>query len=111
MGRNSSKIITGGENVFPAEVEAVILATGLVVDVCVLGMPDRHWGEAVTAVYVPRQPTITASQLAAAIADRLSPYKQPKQWFAIAALPRNSQGKLNLGLVRQILDSDVILEA
>ncbi len=52
-GRQSLMIITGGEKVFPPEVEAVILATKLVEDVCVLGLPDPYWGEIVAAVYVP----------------------------------------------------------
>ncbi|MEM9807883.1 MAG: AMP-binding protein, partial [Cyanobacteria bacterium P01_D01_bin.56] len=52
VGRSSQKIITGGENVFPAEVEAALLATGLVTDVWVTGVPDDLWGQAVTAVYV-----------------------------------------------------------
>ncbi|HCF28370.1 MAG TPA: 2-succinylbenzoate-CoA ligase, partial [Cyanobacteria bacterium UBA11049] len=58
IGRNSNKIITGGENVYPNEVEAVIRATQLVDDVCVIGICDRTWGQAVTAVYVPN-PKVT----------------------------------------------------
>jgi O-succinylbenzoic acid--CoA ligase len=53
VGRRSHKIITGGENVFPAEIEAAIRSTQLVADVCVIGLPDQYWGQAVTAVYVP----------------------------------------------------------
>lgn len=103
VGRNSSKVITGGENVFPAEVEAALLATGLVAEVCVLGQPDRQWGEAVTAVYVPTTSTVTVTQLRDALRDRLSPYKQPKHWIAVTNLPRNAQGKLNLAQIRQIV--------
>jgi len=53
IGRRSLMIVTGGEKVFPPEVEAVILATKLVQDICVLGLPDLYWGEIVAAFYVP----------------------------------------------------------
>lgn len=95
VGRSSEKIITGGENVFPIEVEAAIRQTGLVRDVCVLGLPDRQWGEVVTAVYVPLQPDLPVSRLQAAIATQLSKYKQPKRWIPLTTLPRNNQGKIN----------------
>jgi o-succinylbenzoate---CoA ligase len=94
IGRSSQKIITGGENVFPAEVEAAIMATGLVKDVCVIGLPDREWGEAVTAIYVPVEPAITPT-LQQALQPQLSKFKQPKRWLAIAQIPRNPQGKVN----------------
>uniref|UniRef100_B8HVE2 AMP-dependent synthetase and ligase n=1 Tax=Cyanothece sp. (strain PCC 7425 / ATCC 29141) TaxID=395961 RepID=B8HVE2_CYAP4 len=95
VGRSSEKIITGGENVFPIEVEAAIRQTGLVRDVCVLGLPDCQWGEVVTAVYVPVQPDLSVSSLQAAIATQLSKYKQPKRWIPLTTLPRNNQGKIN----------------
>ncbi|NET54861.1 MAG: AMP-binding protein [Symploca sp. SIO2E6] len=95
MGRRSKKIITGGENVFPAEVEAVIQATELVRDICVLGIPDDDWGQVVTAIYVPHASTVSPQLLAAAIEDKLSNYKRPKHWISVAKLPRNAQGKVN----------------
>ncbi len=54
IGRNSNKIITGGENVYPEEVESAIKATKMVTDVCVIGIPDKQWGQAVTAIYIPQ---------------------------------------------------------
>jgi o-succinylbenzoate---CoA ligase len=53
LGRHSQKIISGGEKVFPQEVEAMIRGTGLVLDVCAIGWPDADWGERVVAIYVP----------------------------------------------------------
>ncbi|NJM97725.1 MAG: AMP-binding protein [Phormidesmis sp. RL_2_1] len=94
-GRVSGKIISGGENIFPAEVEAALRSTGQVRDVCVLGLPDALWGEAVTAAYVPADQHVCATSLQMAIASTLSRYKQPKRWVPLAALPRNAQGKLN----------------
>ncbi|MEP0871576.1 2-succinylbenzoate--CoA ligase [Trichocoleus desertorum AS-A10] len=94
IGRNSHKIITGGENVFPAEVEAAIRATNLVTDVCVIGLPDAHWGQIVTALYVPACQT-TSTNLSDRLQARLSKFKQPKYWISIEHLPRNLQGKIN----------------
>jgi O-succinylbenzoic acid--CoA ligase len=102
-GRNSQKIITGGENVFPVEVEAALRATGLVHDICVVGIPDQTWGEVVTAVYVPTSSAVSISALKSALASRLSSFKHPKQWIAVELLPRNAQGKINIALLKQSL--------
>jgi o-succinylbenzoate---CoA ligase len=102
VGRDSRKIITGGENVFPDEIEAAIRATGLVADVCVVGLPDRHWGEIVTAVYVADNAVLDLSELREAIAPYLSKFKQPKRWIAVEKLPRNAQGKINYALVKSL---------
>jgi len=93
-GRANDKIISGGENIFPAEVASALWATGQVSDVCVLGLPHAEWGEAVAAVYVPTSEAVSAKTLKAALKD-LSRYKHPKLWFSLSALPRNAQGKLN----------------
>ncbi|HEY9692145.1 MAG TPA: 2-succinylbenzoate--CoA ligase [Oculatellaceae cyanobacterium] len=95
VGRNSNKIITGGENVFPTEVEAAILATQLVTDVGVLGLPDQNWGQVVTAVYVPINIEVSNDILRNVITNKISKFKQPKYWIAVAQLPRNQQGKIN----------------
>ncbi len=94
-GRASHKIISGGENIFPAEVEAALRNTGQVQDVCVLGWPDSQWGEVVVAAYIPMRPEISAQSLREAIASTISRYKQPKQWIELTAMPRNAQGKIN----------------
>ncbi|MEM8808151.1 MAG: AMP-binding protein [Cyanobacteria bacterium P01_G01_bin.38] len=103
VGRDSHKIITGGENVFPTEVEAAFWATQQVKDVCVLGLPDPDWGQIVTAVYVPAHSQVTAQTLKASLNQQLSPYKHPKRWFQIAILPRNAQGKIDRqALLKQV---------
>jgi O-succinylbenzoic acid--CoA ligase len=102
VGRASHKIITGGENVYPAEVEAALWETGWVVDVVVLGLPDREWGQAIGAAYVPVNSTITPDRLRSALGDRLSRYKIPKRWLPLTQIPRNAQGKVDrLALVTQ----------
>ena len=94
VGRNSHKIITGGENVFPAEVEAAIFATELVTDVCVIGISDRKWGQAVTAIYVPVS-DFNLEQVKQQVRSQLANYKQPKKWIKLDRLPRNNRGKIN----------------
>jgi o-succinylbenzoate---CoA ligase len=94
VGRSSRKILSGGENIFPEEVEAALYATGLVREVCVLGMADEQWGEAVTALYVPIE-TQTLETLKTALAESLSRYKHPKRWICVEKLPRSAQGKLD----------------
>jgi o-succinylbenzoate---CoA ligase len=112
VGRNSQKIITGGENVFPTEVEAAIRLTNLVADICVIGLPDRQWGEVVTAIYVPK-PNISESDWAESVADqaialqaaltqKLSNFKRPKHLIAVEQLPRNQQGKLNYEQLKKL---------
>ncbi|MGB3532459.1 MAG: 2-succinylbenzoate--CoA ligase [Microcoleaceae cyanobacterium] len=95
IGRNSEKIITGGENVFPAEIEAVIRATGLVKEVCVIGLPNTEWGEIVTVVYTPLISQNKLDYLKQNLIEKLSKYKHPKLWISVDEIPRNSQGKIN----------------
>jgi o-succinylbenzoate---CoA ligase len=92
LGRESHKIISGGEKIFPDQVESAILATGLVQDICVLGIPDLDWGERVVACYVGN---VDQHTLQSAVADRLSSFKRPKTWLAVAEIPRNAQGKID----------------
>lgn len=104
VGRNSTKIITGGENVFPEEVEAAIRATNLVSDVCVLGLPDPEWGQMVVAAYTPLHVSdLLETELRNAIASQLSAYKHPKRWIALPQLPRNTQGKISRDRLRDLM--------
>ncbi|MEB3311051.1 MAG: 2-succinylbenzoate--CoA ligase [Snowella sp.] len=95
VGRNSQKIITGGENVFPSEVEAVILASNLITDVVVIGLPDPDWGEIVTAIYVSKNDNFNLSSLQMILRSQLSAYKCPKRWIKVQEIPRSPSGKIN----------------
>ena len=107
VGRRSQKIITGGENVYPAEVEAAILATQLVKDVCVIGLPDSVWGQAVTAIYIPARKNIPAVMIQEQIEDKLSKYKLPKSWIIVDRLPRNERGKIDYQRIQaMVVDRD-----
>ncbi len=102
VGRNSDKIITGGENVFPIEVVDAIMATGLVLDTWVVGLPDPYWGQVVAAVYVEGELPVSQQQLVEAIAGKLSKYKIPKYWLKVTEIPRNSLGKISIEAVESL---------
>ncbi|HEV3156799.1 MAG TPA: AMP-binding protein [Candidatus Baltobacteraceae bacterium] len=95
LGRSDDIIISGGEKIAPLEVETALRASGLVHDVVVLGISDSRWGSAVTAIYVPIEPSTTRSELKASLRERLAAFKIPKRWLALHELPRKDQGKLN----------------
>ena len=95
VGRKSDTIITGGENVAPAEVEAVLLEHPAVADAGVFGRPDVEWGEAVVAAVV-RAPgaLVDAEALRGFVRGRLAPFKVPKSVEFVDELPRTASGKL-----------------
>lgn len=106
VGRLSRKIISGGENVFPEEIEEVILSTGMVKDVTVLGQPHPDWGQSITAIVVPASASFSLPALQACLQDQLSPFKQPKQWYVLPHLPRNPQGKIDQSKIRKALQAN-----
>jgi len=93
--RMKDMIVSGGENVYPAEVESAIFGCPGVADVAVIGVPDDTWGEAVKAVVV-RAPgsRVTAEEVIAFARERIAGYKLPKSVDFIDALPRNPSGKI-----------------
>jgi O-succinylbenzoic acid--CoA ligase len=95
-GRKAEVIISGGENIAPAEVEAVLEAHPDVLEAAVLGRPDPRWGEAVTAIVVARPGALLEGEaLRAHCARGLAPHKVPKQVsFVREPLPRTRSGKL-----------------
>ncbi|HVL94726.1 MAG TPA: AMP-binding protein [Solirubrobacteraceae bacterium] len=95
IGRKADTIVTGGENVAPAEVEAVLLAHPDVADAGVYARPHPEWGEAVRAKVVARAgTTLEPAALRAWCSARLAPYKVPKAFETVSALPRTASGKL-----------------
>ena len=95
-GRKADTIVSGGENVAPAEVEAVLEAHPQVLEAAVLGRLDPQWGESVTAIVVTRAgEQLDVEQLRAHCAGALAPYKVPKRFVAATEpLPRTRSGKL-----------------
>jgi o-succinylbenzoate---CoA ligase len=97
-GRRSELIVTGGENVMPAEVEAVLLAHPAVADAAVVGRPDREWQEAVCALVVLADGEAADEEgLRAHCSSSLAAYKVPKQVDFVSSLPRTPSGKLLRG--------------
>jgi O-succinylbenzoic acid--CoA ligase len=95
VGRKADTIVSGGENVAPAEVEAVLVAHPAIADAGVFGRPDPEWGEAVVARVVAREGApLDFEELRAWCRDRLAPFKVPKAFEPAAALPRTASGKL-----------------
>ncbi len=92
-GRRADTIVTGGENVAPAEVEEVLLEHPAVADAGVFGRPDPEWGEAVTAHVVLRAP-VEPDALRGFARERLAGFKVPKAIEIVDALPRTGSGKL-----------------
>jgi len=97
-GRKADTIVTGGENVAPAEVEGVLLAHPDVLDAAVVGRPDPEWGEELTALVVARAGrAVDGAALRAFCRERLAAFKVPKRVEAREALPRTASGKLVRG--------------
>jgi acyl-CoA synthetase (AMP-forming)/AMP-acid ligase II len=92
-GRRHDLIISGGVNVYPAEVEAVLSAVPGVLQLAVFGVPDEQWGQKVCVAYVTDRAGAEGAMRAAATAH-LAPYKRPKDYFATAELPHTATGKL-----------------
>jgi o-succinylbenzoate---CoA ligase len=104
VSRRADLIISGGENIYPAEVEAALLAHPAVEEVGVVGLPDARWGQ-VPAAYVRLRPGAALSE-AEAIAfcrERLAGYKLPRHIRFVEALPRNAAGKLLRDTLRTML--------
>jgi long-chain acyl-CoA synthetase len=93
--RVKDMIISGGENIYPAEVESALFGHPAVADVAVIGVPDDRWGEAVKAIVVVKAGSdVTAEKLITYCRERIAHYKAPKSIDFAESLPRNASGKL-----------------
>lgn len=101
-GRKKDMIISGGMNIFPAEIEDVLRAHPAVNDVAVIGVPDEKWGERVCAVIEPNEGAdISDDQIIAFCRERLASYKKPAFVRAVPTLPRTPSGKPKKFLLRE----------
>ena len=109
VGRETSTIISGGVNIYPAEIEAVLLTHPDVVDASVVGEPDPEFGERVVAVVEPRPGTDTSAlseKLVELCRERLAHFKAPRRVVVVDRLPRRPNGKLNTDGVRALVRSE-----
>ncbi|MFC0273002.1 fatty acid--CoA ligase [Metabacillus herbersteinensis] len=108
--RVDDMVISGGENVYPREVEDVLYEHEGILDVAVLGEPDEFWGEKVIAIVVRKNQNLTADELEyfCKNSERLAPYKRPRRYVFVEELPRNASGKIQKFLLREGLASETI---
>jgi O-succinylbenzoic acid--CoA ligase len=105
LDRRSDLIISGGENVYPAEIEAVLLSHPVVGDAGVIGMEDPVWGQVPIAFIVPAEGSSpTAAELQQYCLQRLAKYKVPKEFYFTNELPRNAAKKLLRRTLRDLLN-------
>jgi len=103
VGRSKDLIITGGLNVYPVEVEAVLDELPGVLETAVIGVLDADFGEAVVAVVVPHTgAALDPAALRSAARERLAGFKVPKQVHVVDALPRNAMGKVEKATLRRL---------
>jgi O-succinylbenzoic acid--CoA ligase len=103
LDRRTDLIVCGGENVYPAEVEAVLLAHSSVEEACVVGVADGEWGQRVVAsVHLANGTMPDVAELASFCRARLAGYKVPRDIRFVDELPRNAAGKL----LRRVLRDD-----
>ncbi|WP_442599612.1 acyl-CoA synthetase [Neobacillus sp. D3-1R] len=96
VGRKKDMIITGGENVYPLEVEQWLLTHSMVDEVAVVGLPDQKWGEMVTAfVVLKNKNSISEDELITYCSHKLGKYKIPKSFYFIEQLPKTHVGKID----------------
>src|ERR1700677_3192921 len=95
LDRTKDLVISGGSNIYPREVEEVLLEDPDLSDVAVIGVPDPEWGESVMAVLVANPgATLDLARLERLCLDRIARFKRPKHWRLVDALPKNSAGKV-----------------
>lgn len=104
--RRDDIIVTGGENVYPAEVEAVLRQHPAVVQACVIGLHDREWGQQVVAMIVRRLgSSVSPGEISQFCRQRLAGYKIPRQVHFVETLPQTASGKIHRRAVAELLEN------
>jgi len=103
LGRRDALIISGGKKIAPSEVEAALLATGLLEEAVVMGFPDMEWGQQVVA-FIPKAIDEKMEEtLDALMRESLAAYKRPRRYVSVQPWPKNAQGKVNREALRASL--------
>ncbi|MDW8468869.1 MAG: hypothetical protein RML56_07770 [Burkholderiales bacterium] len=104
MGRSKDVIISGGENIHPAELENVLADCTAIAESAVIGIPDPKWGEVPCACIVPKPgASLTEADVLALFRDRLARYKHPRRIVFLQALPKNALGKVQRPELKRLL--------
>ena len=104
VARKYDLIISGGENIYPAEIENVLLEHPAIVEACVVGCPDERWGEAVVAAVVLKPGVrLSATDVMAMLDGRIARYKQPRAVRFMDSLPRTALGKVQREQLRAVV--------
>lgn len=102
LGRKDDMIVTGGENVYPSEVEEAILSHEKVADVAVVGAPDEKWGQTIVAVIAPKSGVkVGESEIIEHVRARLAGFKQPRKVKFVETLPKIGSGKHDRVRIKQ----------
>ncbi|MEM1176762.1 MAG: AMP-binding protein [Acidobacteriota bacterium] len=109
LGRHDHVIVTGGENVHPAEVERALLQVAGVGEACVVGVPDARWGHTVAAAVAPGDdphgaPALAIDAIDDELRERIAGFKRPRRWRLLDALPRTPSGKVDRRKVARLFD-------
>ncbi len=108
VGRSKDVIISGGENVHPAELENVLADCPAIAEAAVVGVQDAKWGEAACAVVVMKPgSTLLETDLVKLFENRLARYKHPRRVLFVDRLPKNAMGKIQKAELRRLLDSQL----
>ena len=108
MQRRADLIVSGGENVYPAEVEAVLRRHPVVAEAVVFGLPDAEWGQRVAAVLELHEgASISFEDIRAFARQHLAAYKLPRQFAVVDALPRTASSKIQRGNARKVFDDAI----
>lgn len=106
VGRAKDMVISGGENIYSAEVENALATHPAMAECAVLGLPDARWGEVLAAVLVLHAHTrVTDDELTAFLAQRVARYKLPRRYVRVAALPRTALGKVQKSQLQTLFNS------
>jgi fatty-acyl-CoA synthase len=108
VGRAKDMIITGGENIYPAEVEAVLQTHPAIVSAALIGLPDHKWGETPVAVVIQRSGhLITSDEIIEFCSDKLARYKIPRRIFLVDEFPLSSSGKVIKHILKEEIEKEL----
>ena len=102
MGRQNDLIISGGENIYPAELEQILESHPKVSEAAVIAQQDEIWGAVPVAFVVRKDPTLTPSQILKIFEGQIARFKRPKAIYFLDSLPRNTMGKIQKSTLKDL---------